>query len=311
MDGTKPKNRRFIIISTVLFILLITTIITNVFLIDKTNGLIQKNNKQINLNVNNNKELEKQNNKLNELQNDINFYQNIDTEIENVKKELFKNVKSLEDKILTNTSSKKIAYLTFDDGPYYLTNKILDTLDNYNVKATFFTIGRGKEHCYDNSSYNCTTMYSKIASKGHTIANHTYSHLIWGGIYKSSTNFINDVIKQENLIKEKTGIITNIVRFPGGSSTAGSLKNDIIKKLRERNYGWVDWSAQDGDGGELTSSTQAMNYFKNSINSNIEVVLLHDYSTITYQILPNMIEYLENKGYILLPLFYESNMINK
>ncbi len=59
--------------------------------------------------------------------------------IEDAKKELFAEAKKLEDKIIAGESSAKIAYLTFDDGPYYSTYKFMDVLDKYNVKATFFT----------------------------------------------------------------------------------------------------------------------------------------------------------------------------
>ena len=113
------------------------------------------------------------------------------------------------------------------------------------------------------------------------------------------------------MIKKKTGVVTNIMRFPGGSSTAGNLKNNIIKELRKNNYGWVDWTAQDGDGGSLKSATAAWNNFVGSIDENIEVVLFHDYNNITLSILPKAIEYLQSKNYILLPLFYDSVMINK
>ena len=50
---------------------------------------------------------------------------------------------------------------------------------------------------------------------------------------------------------------------------------------------------------------------KASIDEPIEVILFHDYSKITTSLLPEFIEFLQNKGYILLPLFYESNMIHK
>lgn len=246
-----------------------------------------------------------------ELQEKIDWLNNIDQITENTKQEVFTLAKELENEILKGTSKYKIAYLTFDDGPYYLTDKYLEVLKKYNVKATFFTIGSGKERCYDNYYASCTGTYKKIVDAGHTIANHTYSHAIFYGLYRNTTTFINDVKKQENLIKEYTGVTTNIVRFPGGSSTAGSLKYSIIEELRKMNYGWVDWSAQDGDGGELNSTTQAWNYFVNSINENIEVVLFHDYSNITLSILPKAIEYLQNNNYILLPLFYDSVAINK
>ena len=130
-------------------------------------------------------------------------------------------------------------------------------------------------------------------------------------MYDSPQSFITQIKKQENLIKEKTGITTNIIRFPGGSRTAGSKKDGIVTLLRESGYGWVDWSSEIGDGGNLTSKEQAWKYFTSSINENIEVILMHDYHPITLSILPDAIEYLKTNGYILLPLFYESNMVNK
>ena len=61
----------------------------------------------------------------------------------------------------------------------------------------------------------------------------------------------------------------------------------------------------------LKSKTEAWKNMKASIDEPIEVILFHDYSKITTSLLPEFIEFLQNKGYILLPLFYESNMINK
>lgn len=258
-----------------------------------------------------NKDNEKYNEQYKQINDKITELQNIDEATSKLKEEVFELATQLETKITNKETEYKIAYLTFDDGPYYLTNKYLDVLKEKKVKATFFTIGLGKTSCYDNRSKNCQELYKKIVDGGHTIANHTYSHLIFNGLYSSTNSFITQVKKQEELIKNQTGVTTNILRFPGGSNTAGRLKNSIITELRNMNYGWVDWSAQDGDGGELTSTTQAWNTFKNSINQDIEVVLFHDYSNITLSILPKAIDYLEENNYILLPLFYDSIKINK
>ena len=243
--------------------------------------------------------------------NELEKEKDIDQTIDNSKKEVFELAKKAEENIQNGKTNYKIAYLTFDDGPYYLTHEILNVLKEKQVKATFFTIGAGKESCIDNRSFNCTLLYKKIVDNGHTIANHTYSHAIFAGLYSSVDNFIRDIQKQEDLIYSKTNVKTNIMRFPGGSSTAKNLKNDIIIKLREKGYGWVDWTAQDGDGGALKSRDQAWNIFTKSINDNIEVVLFHDYNYITYSILPDAIKYLEDNNYIILPLFHDSVMINK
>ena len=241
----------------------------------------------------------------------LNEYKDLDKTLENTKNKVFELAKQVEEKIKNNETEYKIAYITFDDGPYYLTDSVLNILKEKKVKATFFTIGAGKISCLDNRSVDCTETYKKIVDNGHTIANHTYSHAIFNGLYSSTSAFINDVSKQEDLIYSKTGVKTNIIRFPGGSSTAKGIKDDIIANLRNKGYGWVDWTAEDGDGKSLSSKEQAMANLERTINDNIEVILFHDYNRITYSILPEAIDYLEERNYILLPLFYDSIMINK
>lgn len=310
-NKNKKYSKSFIIHSTILCIITLILVIGNILFFYEKHKI-----KHENIELNN--QFSSNNNLFNSIDSDkkeiilnIEFLDNIDELTNNKKNEYFNSIKLLEDDILSGKSQKKIAYLTFDDGPYNLTETYLNILDKYNVKGTFFVIGLGKTRCLDKRDRNCYELYKEITSRGHTIANHTYSHGIWTGLYSSANAFMDNVIAMENIIKEQTGIITNIVRFPGGSRTAGNLKNPIIEKLRQRGYGWVDWTAQDGDGGDLKTKEEAWNNFISSIDSNIEVVLLHDYSTITVSILPNIIEYLQEKNYILLPLFYESNMINK
>lgn len=249
--------------------------------------------------------------RLDSLESDLNSYVNIDESIAKIKSEYFSSIKNLEDKIINGESDKKIAYITFDDGPYYNTYKVLDILDENNVKATFFTISANGEYCYDNKSENCFNLYKEYYKRGHTIANHTYTHAIFKGLYNSSDSFMDAIERQEEHIKNLTGYTTNITRFPGGSASAGKFKNDIISKLRERGYGWVDWSAGDGDGGGLSSRDQAWNNFVSTINDKIEVILFHDYNKYTTAILPDVIKYLRDNNYEIFPLFYESNAINK
>lgn len=246
------------------------------------------------------------------LNDNIDYYNSLNDEIKNIQNEYFSTIKNLEQDILNGNSNKKIAYMTFDDGPYLNTYRVLDILDKYNVKATFFTTEvNGKRYFEETNTYSYD-LYKEYIKRGHTLANHTYTHGIFKGLYNSVDSFMDAVIKQEEHIKNLTGgYVTNIIRFPGGSATAGSLKYPIIEKLKERGYGWVDWTAHDGDGGNLKTVSQAWDTLKKSINSDIEVILFHDYNTITTNILPEVIEYLQGNGYILLPLFYESNMINK
>ena len=310
MEKSTRKTKTSIIY--ILYIIIITTIslftINNFLLIKKYNKINNNLNIKYNKNYNTYKTI---NDKKDILINEINKLDNIEEEIKNIKNEVFTLAKKVEEKILNGSTNVKIAYLTFDDGPYHLTDSVLDVLKSKKVKATFFTIGLNKEICFDNKNYSCSETYNKIVSNGHTIANHTYSHLIFNGLYSSSNEFLRQVKLQEDLIYSKTNVKTNILRFPGGSSSARYLKDEIIAKLKDNNYGWVDWTAFDGDGGGLYSIEQAWDNLYKSINENIEVVLFHDYNKITYSILPDVIDYLENNNYILLPLFYDSVMVNK
>ena len=217
------------------------------------------------------------------------------------KKEYFETAKKLEDAILAGKSDLKIAYLTFDDGPYDLTDQYLDVLEHCDIRATFFLLGKPKH----------ADKYQLYQQKGHTLANHTYSHQIKNGIYRSSGAFLADVKKLQDYIYNLTGETTDIVRFPGGSPTAGSIKGEIIEKLHGSGYGYVDWTAatMDGMSGPLTSEQAYQNLMETIKGDQIAVVLMHDYSTATLEALPRCIESLREQGYIFLPLFRESCMI--
>lgn len=304
----KTKNVLIIILFTTI---IISLIITNVYFIKLSNDVIKNSNELKNKLEKNEEKLDKLNNEINNTNELITLYKNIDTKINEAKKEYYKTLKEFENKVLSGEVNYKIAYLTFDDGPYYLTHSFLKVLEENDVRATFFTIGYDKDYCYDNRSMYCGDMYKNIYNAGHTLANHTYTHHIHNGIYNSSDAFINDVKKQEQLIKDRTGFTTNIVRFPGGSAQAKGLKNDIVNKLKQNGYGWVDWTSLNGDGATVSNTYDAMNNFKNTIGDKVEVVLFHDYSYITLSILPDAIKYLKDNNYVLLPLFYESKMVNK
>ncbi len=312
MERNKQENKRDYWIIIILFSLSIFTTLSVIYY--KKLSLNTRKIKELTIEIKDVKEIDEKNKEENkEIQEEINELKNINENIQKEKEDLFKNAKILEQKIINKETNYKIAYLTFDDGPYYNTHKVLEVLKKHKVKATFFTIGLDKDDCYDNKKESCKEMYLKEVEEGHTIANHTYSHLIFRGLYSSADSFMNEVKKQEKLIKDRTGVTTNIIRFPGGSGTANAygLKDSIIKKLKENGYGWVDWTASDGDGGWVATGDIAWNNLIKEINEDIEVILFHDYSTQTLSILPKTIEYLQNKNYILLPLFYESIKVNK
>lgn len=209
-------------------------------------------------------------------------------------------IAQLEQKIRAGESDKKIAYLTFDDGPYQQTGGILETLAEKKVRATFFLRNRPEY---------IETIRAEIAA-GHTIANHSYSHKI-KRIYQSADTFIRDIEQQQQWLTETFGVTPLIYRFPGGSPTAKGLKGTITAALSQQGLGYVDWNAATGDGlpGSLSTQQAYQNVMKSAEGKSIIVVLMHDYSAATAEALPDIIDSLRERGYLLLPLFRESVMI--
>ena len=310
MGRIKGRVKQIFIIVT--FVFFIVMLVLSYLMYNKYQDNLKAKEKVLNeyKEVMNNKELDDE--KIKEINEKIDELNNIDTKIKSLRDEVYKLSGDLEKKIKNNETNKKIAYLTFDDGPYYNTYKVLKILKENKVKATFFTTNVNKEKCYDNKNANCHEVYAAIAKDNHTMANHTYTHGWNRGLYNSTESFMDAIKKQENLIKEKTGVTTNIARFPGGSSTPGKTKGNSMKQaLYKAGYGWVDWTASDGDGGSLPNYATGMKNFKGTINDKIEVVLFHDYHQVTTAMLPEVIKYLRDNNYIVLPLFYESVMVNK
>ena len=169
---------------------------------------------------------------------EISIYENIDKSISDKYDEYYSNIALLEDKINRGESGVKIAYLTFDDGPYDLTYSVLDLLRANDIRATFFVIGKD----------GVEDRYKRIVDEGHTLANHTYYHNIGSGLYDSADSFIYQVKKLEDYLYNITGYRTGIVRFPGGSPTAGKYKDEIVNRLHEMGYNYVDWTSETGDG---------------------------------------------------------------
>ena len=209
-------------------------------------------------------------------------------------------------------SDKKIVYLTFDDGPSQNTKKILDILDRYNAKATFFVTGNALK--YNN--------YIKEAyERGHTIGLHSYCHE-YDIIYSSADAYFRDLIKIGDMVEEIIGFRPHYIRFPGGSSNKVSKKYNtgimsvLTKEVIKRGYQYYDWNCGTGDaeGDHVPTETiirQAIMKDDNNI-----VMLAHDTDAkdTTVQALPSIIEYYQNKGYELKAIdddsFYAHQSIN-
>lgn len=197
-------------------------------------------------------------------------------------------------------------YLTFDDGPGENSNNILDILDDYNVKATFFVVGEDVETYGD--------VYRRIVNDGHTIGMHSYSHN-YSKIYQSADAFAEDFNKIHSLILDTTGVDTKYYRFPGGSSNkvSNTSMSTFIKFLNENGIVYYDWNVASGDATSqaFTADELVDNVMSDVVKYKTSVVLLHDQSnkTTTVEALPRLIEALNEAGAMILPITDDTTII--
>ena len=197
-------------------------------------------------------------------------------------------------------------YLTFDDGPSANSDEILNILDDYNVKATFFVNGREDEHSL--------AVYKRIVDEGHTIAMHSYSHN-YSELYASLDSFTADYERIHDLIYNTTGVDCKLYRFPGGSSNQISNVNmsEYIQYLNDNNIQYLDWNVASGDATTqaYTSDDLVENVMKDVVKYKTSVVLMHDADNkdATVEALPRLIEQLQGIGALILPVSEDTDMI--
>ena len=204
------------------------------------------------------------------------------------------------------SSPDNTAYLTFDDGPSGNTDIILQTLQEENVKATFFVVGT------DNAD-NLARM-RRIVQEGHTIGMHSYSHS-YKKIYASVEAFLKDMYQVFNLIKDTTGVTPTCFRFPGGSinSYNKAVYKDIKAEMIRRGFVPYDWNVSSGDASTTKyTPEQLTGYVLNGIGSKSRIIVLMHYSSSkenTAQAVRQIIIGIREKGFIFAPLDYQTKPI--
>ena len=234
---------------------------------------------------------------------DIQDPERMKEKIEEVRVEYGQTIRQLEDMINAGQSDYRICYLTFDDGPSYLTPKFLDKLKKHDAYATFFTIGVSMKGA--NTLRN--SYMKREAMEGHTIANHTYTHAFSGSLYKSTANFMDADRRQDVLVYEVPGMHTNIVRCPAGSYY-NPYRKSSLKALAEEGYEWMDWVGNAFDSGDnnYSAAKTARIVINQVLHDKITVVLMHDFKQNTLDSLDSVITTLQKENYLFLPLFKES-----
>ncbi|MDF2801200.1 MAG: hypothetical protein K0S61_1103 [Anaerocolumna sp.] len=207
-------------------------------------------------------------------------------------------MKNADKKVDSNLSNKKV-YLTFDDGPSSFTDEILDILGEYNVKATFFVIGK--------TDKESKRLYQRIVNEGHTLGMHSFSH-DYQKIYKSLEDFEKDFTKLRNLLYDTTGYFPTIYRFPGGSGNdvSGEDVSVFIEYLNKESVVYYDWNVINGDatGKPLTAKESYDNILNGVKLHNRSIVLMHDTNKkeSTVHSLKNILKTLTDNNAKLLPL---------
>lgn len=178
-------------------------------------------------------------------------------------------------------------YLTFDDGPSSNTNRILDILAEYDVKATFFVVGKEEEEY--------RALYNRIVEEGHTLAMHSYSHK-YSELYQSIDSFSADLRRLQEFLYDTTGVWCRYYRFPGGSSNTVSNvdMHELIAYLDDQDMTYFDWNIASGDAASAYISPEDIirNCTVNLENFDHAMILMHDASNknSTVEALPTLIE---------------------
>lgn len=183
-----------------------------------------------------------------------------------------------------STSEKKL-YLTFDDGPTpEITSFILQQLENYNAKATFFCVGENIEKHPE--------IFKQILHNGHAVGNHTHNHL--NGWKTSTQHYIKNIDIAQNIIEKHHHSKTNLFRPP-----YGKIKRSQIKELKNKGYKIIMWDILSGDF-DINISTEKT--FKNILRNtkNGSIIVMHDHQKSLEKLnycLPKILEHYTNLGY--------------
>jgi peptidoglycan/xylan/chitin deacetylase (PgdA/CDA1 family) len=190
--------------------------------------------------------------------------------------------------------NQKVAYLTFDDGPSpRVTPRILDTLKEYNIQATFFVIG--------NLAEAQPELLRRIQEEGHLICNHTYTH-DYEKVYADPQSFLDELRQADETLSSilVDGYQSNIIRFPGGSF--GESRKPFREAATAAGYNIIDWNVVNGDAeAQKVSPQRLLQRVKETLqNKKQAVILMHDANAkkTTADALPAIIEYLQDQGYV-------------
>ena len=178
------------------------------------------------------------------------------------------------------TTGNKVIALTFDDGPGPYTAHLLDILDQYGAKATFFLIG-------SKVSARANTL-RRMQSRGHQLGNHSWSH---PELPKLSVDQIAGEIDRTNeAIRQATGVKPSILRPP-----YGAVNGVVLEQLRLRNMSSILWSVDTRDWADRNSQIVCSRAVAGAHPG--AVILMHDIHQTSVNAVPCILSSLKQQGY--------------
>lgn len=169
-------------------------------------------------------------------------------------------------------------FLTFDDGPTpCITEQVLDLLEIFDAGATFFCIGRNMERS--------PGLLNRICDAGHTIGNHTYSHL--NGMKTRNTDYLKDIELCQTLFHAK------LFRPP-----YGLIRPSQIRALQQK-FTIIMWDVMSYDFDAAVTKEQCLSNVLKNIRPG-SIIVFHDSLKASEKVLhalPEVLEFLKNKKY--------------
>lgn len=198
------------------------------------------------------------------------------------------------------SDAEKVVYITFDDGPTLNTPHIVETLDKYNAKATFFVL---EERIILYPDY-----IKQIIHSGNAVGLHGVSHS--EAIYLSPTSPLEEMKKTNKSLENLMGKGSRLVRVPFGSSYR--LTKEQAKNLTDSGFIIWDWNVDPRDSVGKIIPQKVMENLKRGLLKCKEtpVILFHDRKS-TMQLLPYVLEYLSSQGYVMLPISENQTPVNQ
>ncbi len=189
------------------------------------------------------------------------------------------------------STSQKELYLTFDDGPTpEVTNWVLNSLRQFNAKATFFCIG-------DNVN-KYPELFNKVLEEGHSVGNHTQNHIKG---WKTKTKiYLENVLRAEEVISLQSSVfsnqsqIINLFRPP-----YGQIKPKQGKKIMALGYKIVMWDVLSFDWDNSISKEDCFNNVVSKCK-NGSIIVFHDSIKASNNMkfaLPKVLEHFTEKGF--------------